>query len=104
MIELIEFCGRGFITFYDVYDLDKKTWVEGEMTKLSFDLVIDQKVAHFEFNIVNALVFEKELLEDNVNYYMIIYHDGKLKKVKTISNKEYNNALEDNIFPKLEEC
>ena len=104
MIELIEYCGRGFITFYDVYDLDKGAWVEGKVTNLSFDLVINQKIAHFEFNVTNALAFEKELLGDRINYYMIVYRDSKVKKVKTISHKEYEIALKDDIFPKLEEC
>ncbi len=104
MIELKEFCGHNFVTFYNVYDLDKGAWVEGKVTHLSFDLVTDQKIARLEFNVTNALAFEKELLGDDINYYMIVYQDSKVKKVKTISHKEYEIALEDNIFPKLEEC
>ncbi len=102
MIQLKEFCGHGFTTWYHVYDLDTKKWVKGEVVKLSFNLVTDQKIALLEFDVSNALVFEKEMQEDEINYYMVIYQDGKIKQVRELTFNEYKNALEDNVIPKME--
>ena len=102
MIMLKEFCGRNFIKFYDVYDIEKKKWVKGEVIKFSYSLVIDQKIAYLEFEVSNAIAFEKEMQEDEINYYMVIYQDGKIKQVRELTFNEYKNALEDNVIPKME--
>ena len=99
---LKEFCGHNFVTFYNVYDLDKKEWVHGNVIKFSYSLVIDQKIAYLEFEVSNAIAFEKEMQEDEINYYMVIYQDGKIKQVRELTFNEYKNALEDNVIPKME--
>jgi len=103
LIQLKEFCGHNFSKWYHVYSLDKKKWIHGEVVKFSYSLVIDQKITYIEYDTNDALAFEKEMLEDQIQYFVTVYKDGKIKKVQPITFQEYINAIQDNVIPELKE-